>query len=198
MSESNVKIYVPPEKLWNFYIENNERCQEEMVLIAENTDTKYAIYITDDDGVLMISVCKGDCEPEYNEYAMSKDDCLNTVKRMLFQYLVPLSVVDGIASIYDDLPNTPDDNETVLSRQDIEDNIYEREDALCLALKDFLAVVLQEDDDMVLDTYGQTLIDETLNHFLEYLAEEQGLEIFRPMFIWDEATGNEIYTQFPY
>ena len=32
----------------------------EMILIAENTSTKYAVYMTDEDGQLMFSVCKGD------------------------------------------------------------------------------------------------------------------------------------------
>lgn len=199
MSASNMKVYVPTEELWSFYLENIERCENEMILIAENTDTKYAVYLTDEDGKLMLSVCKGTEEPEYEEYVLNDDDCANTVKKLLFRYLIPFKVVDGGAVPAKGPPDGTEEDEANLSRQDMEDKIYEREDELDLALKDFLAVVLQEEDgEAVLNCYGQALIEEILDHFLEYLAKEQCLEISRPMFILDEETGSEIYAQFPY
>lgn len=77
--------------------------------------------------------------------------------------------------------------------------MYEREDELDIALKEFLVAVLQvEDADALLAMCEQECIGEILNHFLEYLSNEQGLEVFRPMFILDEETGCEVYTQFPY
>ena len=35
----NVQVFVPANELWGFYTQNKKRCQEEMVLIAENTET---------------------------------------------------------------------------------------------------------------------------------------------------------------
>lgn len=198
MGTPNLKVYVPVEDLWGFYIENSQRCAEEMILIAENTSTKYAVYMTEESSQLMFSVCKGDREPEYEEYAMNDDDCAKTAKKLLLRYLVPFTVTDGRVSIPETLPDVDDDG-ACPSRQDIEDEIYEREDELDIALKEFLAVVLQlEDADTVLAACEQACIDEILNDFLEYLGNEQGLEVFRPMFVLDEETGCEVYTQFPY
>lgn len=198
---SNVKIYVPVAELWSFYLQNIGRCRKEMVLIAENTDTEYAVYMTDDDGTLMFSVCKGDDQPEYEEYALNDDDCVSTAKKMMLRYLIPVSFVDGRVVMPDNLPEglEDEDDELGLTRQDMEDEMYEREDELDLAIKDFLATVLQEPDtDRLIANYQQDFIDEVLDDFLRILAKDYCCEIFRPMFIEDAETKCEIYTQFPY
>ncbi len=197
MDAKGVKIYVPAGELWDFYVENSERCAEEMVLIAENTETGYAVYMTEEDGNIMFSVCKGEEEPEYEEYATNDDDCETTAKKLFLRYLFPVIIVDGrTVPQEEDLP----DGMQSLSRQDVEDEIYEREDELFMALQDFLAVVLQEKEDglTVADFYGDDMVEEVLDHFLAYLAKEMCLEIYRPMFKLDEETGSEIYTQYPY
>lgn len=201
MDASNVKIYIPATELWSFYLKNSDRCEKEMVLIAENTDTEYAVYVTDEDGTMMLSVCKGDESPEYEEYALNAEDCVNTAKKMMLRYLIPVTFVNGRVVMPDNLPEglEDDDGELSLSRQDMEDEMYEREDELDLAMKDFLAAVLQEpDSDRLLANYQQDFIDEVLDDFLRILAKDYCCEIFRPMFIEDEETGCEIYTQFPY
>lgn len=199
MSATNLKVYMPVDELWGFYAGNQKRCAAEMILIAENTSTKYAIYMTDEDGQLMFSVCKGDKKPEYEEFAINDDDCAETAKKLFLRYLVPFSVTDGQVSISEEFPNEAEDDDACPSRQDIEDEMYEREDELDIALKEFLVAVLQvEDSDAVLAMCEQECIGEILNHFLEYLSNEQGLEVFRPMFILDEETGCEVYSQFPY
>lgn len=193
----NVQVYVPANELWGFYTQNKKRCQEEMVLIAENTATSYAVYMTDDDGTLMLSVCKGEKEPEHEEYVMNDADCEASAKRLFMRYLVPFTVIDGKAVV----SNGPvlDEDGFSLSRQDMEDEMYEREDALDLAIKDFLAVVFQEDDgETVAAEHGEDFIQEVLHHILEYLTNEHCIQIYRPMFFRDDDTGSEIYSQFPY
>lgn len=86
----SLNICIPVNELWGFYTQNKKRCAEEMILIAENTDTKYAVYLTDEDGTAMLSVCKGDDEPEYEEYAMDADDMESLAKKLLMRY--PCSV----------------------------------------------------------------------------------------------------------
>lgn len=196
---SGVKIYVPADELWIFYIQNEDRCKKEMVLIAENTDTKYEVYLTVEDDVVMLSVCRGEDEPEYEEYVLNNDDCTKTAKKLFMRYLIPISIVDGKAVIPGELPEDQDDNTMGPSRQDIEDEMYEREDELDLAMKDFLSVVLQEPDiDLLIANHTQGFVDEVLDNVLSLLAIEFCCEIYRPMFIEDEETGCEIYTQFPY
>lgn len=183
-----VKIYVPANKLWDFYVQNKKRCKEEMVLIAENTETGYAIYVTEDDGSPMLSVCKDDEKPEIEEWVLDTADCEATAKKLLTRYLIPFTVIEG-GALAGDAPS---------SWQDAEDEMYEREDALDFAIQDFLAVVLQkEDGHEVAAEYGEGFMQEVLHHILEYLTDEHGIKVFRPM-LFTEDDGSEVYTDFPY
>ena len=89
-----------------------------------------------------------------------------------------------------------------MTRQDMEDAQYEREDELQLALCSFLAVVLGEemfcDETDIMEFYGTEFVNDVLDNFLEYLATEYNLQIYRPMIVTDEETGCEIYTEYPY
>lgn len=198
---SSIEIYVPASEVWSFYLQNNDRCMEEMILIAENTSTGYAVYITDQDGFPFFSVCKGDDYPEHDEYAINDEDCEKTAKKLFLRYLVPVSVINGMEVIQGKLPDglADEDEDEELSRQDMEDAMYERDDELDLAMKDFLAVVLQEPDtERLVANYHQSFIDEALDEILQLLAKEYCCEIYRPVFIEDPDTGCEVYTEYPY
>lgn len=196
---SGVKVYIPVDELWIFYLQNEERCKNEMILVAENTETGYAIYVTEEDGHFVISVCKDEEDPEYDEYVLNNEDCENTAKKLFLNYLVPVSVSNDKAVVSNDSFDDPDDDSPEPTRQDLEDEVYEREDELDIAMKDFLATVLQEPDiDRLVESYSQGFVDGVLDCILQTLAQEYGCEIYRPMFIEDEETGCEIYTQFPY
>ena len=194
----NVRIFIPPNELWKFYTQNKGRCQKEMILIAENTETCYAVYMTDDSGTLTLSVCHGDNAPEYEERVMGNADCEASAKRLFTRYLIPLIEINGKSALIGDITGDVDDDDFNPSMQDVEDEMYEREDELDLAIKDFLAVVLQEPDgEAVINEFGETFIQEVLHHFLEYLTNDHGIQIYRPMFFEDDS-GYEIYSQFPY
>ena len=45
---------------------------------------------------------------------------------------------------------------------------------------------------------NSAMIDEILDYFLEYLGFDCCLPVYRPMFITDEDSGCELYTEFPY
>ena len=192
-----VNIHVPADEVWSFFKKNKDRLEKEMVAIAENDDTDYAVYLTEDYGYPTFFVCKGDAEPEYEEGAISEDDCLKTARKCYSQYLFPVTVCSQ-KSFQEDDDN--DENETEDNTQDIQDIMYEREDELRMALCDFLQVVLLDDEENpdVESTYGSAMIDEILDHFLEYLGFEHSLPVYRPMFVADEDTGCEVYTEFPY
>lgn len=195
-----VRIYIPADELWWFYIQNKKRCQEELILIAENINTGYAIYLTDDRGTPMFSVCKGNDSPEYEEYIVDSNDCVETANNLIQRYLVPFTVIDGKAAVSEDAADAPgDESGSVLSKQDMEDEIYEREDELDFAIKDFLAAVLMEKNgDAVAAEYGKDFVSAVLHHILEYLTDEHGIEIYRPMFLWDDDAGGQVYYEHPY
>nr|DAZ22990.1 MAG TPA: hypothetical protein [Caudoviricetes sp.] len=192
-----VNIHVPADEVWSFFQKNKDRLEKEMVAIAENDDTDYAVYLTEDYGYPTFFVCKGDDEPEYEEGAISADDCLKTARKCYSQYLFPVSVCSQ-KSFQEDDDN--DENETEDSAQEMQDLVYEREDELRMALCDFLQVVLLDDEENsdIESTYGSAMIDEILDHFLEYLGFEHSLPVYRPMFVADDDAGCEVYTEFPY
>ena len=134
-----VNIHVPADEVWSFFQKNKDRLEKEMVAIAENDDTDYAVYLTEDYGYPTFFVCKGDAEPEYEEGAISADDCLKTARKCYSQYLFPVSVCSQ-KSFQEDDDN--DENEIEDNSQEIQDIMYEREDELRMALCDFLQVVL--------------------------------------------------------
>ena len=49
-----------------------------------------------------------------------------------------------------------------------------------------------------MEFYGTEFVNDVLDNFLEYLATEYNLQIYRPMIVTDEETGCEIYTEYPY
>lgn len=191
-----VNIHIPADEVWSFFHKNKDRLTKEMVAIAENTDTEYAVYLTEDSccsGYPMFAVCKGDKEPEYEEGAINQSDCTETAKKCYIRYLFPVIINDDRA-----IPEDNDDEE--MTAQEMQDNAYEREDELRLALCDFLQVVLQEGNDGtdIMDMYGSAFVDEVLDGFLENLSLEHCIPIYRPMFLTDEETGDEVYTEYPY
>lgn len=183
-------IHIPVEGVWAFFQQNKARLSEEMVVIAENEDTDYAVYLTEDDGYPLFSVCRGKADPEFEEGAISEKDCTDTAKRCYVRYLFPITV-KGDSPLFDE-----DD----LSVQDMQDTMYEREDELQLAMADFLQTVLQEGSDCtdIIDMYGTDMIDKLLDYVLEFIATGLCLPVYRPMFLTDDETGEEIYEEYPY
>lgn len=192
-----VQIHVPADKVWEFFQENKKRLKEEMVAIAENEDTEYTVYLTDEEGYPLFVVCQGDEDAEYEEAAYHAEDCETTATRFYYTYLFPV-VIDSEKSYPKDYD--PEDDDDYMTPQEMNDNIYQREDELRLALCDFLQVVLQEKGDSpdIEEEYGSAMIDEILDYFLEYLGFDCCLPVYRPMFITDEDSGCELYTEFPY
>jgi len=191
-----VNIHIQPEEVWSFFQKNKERLSEEMVAIAENEETEYAVYLTEDEGYPQFSVCKGDKEPEYEEGAISERDCTDTAKKCFVRYLFPV-VVSG-KKIPFDVDEDEDEDDPRFTKQEQEDAAYEREDELMFALGDFLQTVLREgaDGSEVIDTYGIQIMNEILDHVLEYLAYEHDFLIYRPTFLAEES--GECYVEYPY
>lgn len=198
----SAKIHIPADEVWSFFFKNKERCTEEMVEIASNDETKYAVYLTEDEGYPMLSVCHGDEEPEYEEGAISKDDCSETAKRMFVRYLFPITVTcDKAISKHSTVKYEEPEEDEDDSTQDMLDEVYQRDDELTLALCDFLQVVLEEDIDgaELLGTYGESVIAQILDEFLDSLASEHCFtNIRRPTFVTDPESGVEYYTEYPY
>lgn len=189
-------IHIQPENIWSFFQKNRKRLSEEMVAIAENDDTEYAVYLTEEDGLPHFCVCKGDGAPEYEEGAINEQDCADTAKKCCVQYLFPVTVTSRRGK-----PYAFDEEDAVadLVEPDQEDTIYEREDDLFFALYDFLNVVLQSDESNVdaAEIFDQDSLETILDSILEDLATNFGMPIYRPMMV-EDGNGCEVYTEYPY
>ena len=50
-----VHIYVAANTVWAFFQSHKDRLSKEMVVIAENKDTEYAVYLTEDNALPLFS-----------------------------------------------------------------------------------------------------------------------------------------------
>lgn len=181
-------IYIKPKSVWAFCKNNPQRVKEEIVTIAENTETGYAVTVTEEKGYPYIAVYHNDNdETEFEEIAINEPDCERTVEKAYLNYLFPVTIVDEKESI---IPE--EENESVL------DEIYEREDQLYLAMVDFLETVLNDDGNAIIEEAGRAAIEDILDNTLMYMAETYGFQVYRPTFITDEETGAEWFVEFPY
>lgn len=186
-----VQIHVPADQIWEFYKENEERLKSEFVLVAENTDTDYAVYLTDEKDDPVLAAAKIDGEVERKETCHDADSCEETAWIMYHSYLFPITVEKSESNDNEGLDDSSE-------RSDIDDMIYERHDELILAASDFLDAVLQLNDteESSLSVCGTDMIEDILEGMLESLSEN-GIPVYRPMFVEDED-GNEVFVEFPY
>ena len=195
------EIGLKPNQVWDFYNKNVARLADEMVSIAKNGHTGYEIFLTEEEGVPMISVYKDD-KMIYEEGAVSESDTEKTVREIYQKYLLPMVVVVTKDNKKNEETTTEEDgeepSEEEMTRMDQEDQIYEREDAIYLAFQDFLQV-LAEDDYSIKDTFQEEAeVNEIIDHIVEFLAIDHGIRIRRPMFIQDTDTGLEEFSEYPY
>lgn len=175
-------IYVGAGQTWDFFCDNHEQLEKEMVMIAENEDTEYAVYLTDDCGQPLFVVCKGDNPPERTELATDHFDCVETAELIYANYLFPVVI----------------SNDDTDDHSDMEDAQYIREDELRLGLEDFLAVVMQvEDNSAVEDELGTITIGSLMDEILCLIASYD-ICIYCPSFVVDEESGEEIFEEYPY
>lgn len=202
----STRIHIPADDVWQFFFDNKDRCRREMVEIAVNDETQYRVYLTDDNGYPMLAVCHSDDDIEYEEGAIDKDDCTDTVQRIFIRYLIPVDIGisgDGKKAFADfpadDIKVGNDEEDEGQERLDL---IYEREDELTLSLCDFLAVVFNMDGAggaELFNVISESEVSEILDDFLDYLNRDHGFtDIWRPTFIPDDETGEEFYTEYPY
>lgn len=182
---------------WNYYQQNKEELRDKEVVIAQNMDTKVSICLTESDNLPLFVVYSGEGKgekEEYSEYAVSASDCEHTVKEIYKRYLFPI-VVDTKA-------DESEDRFSDFDRAELEDIIYKRREIIRDALLRFLSVAVNTEDtdpdgSNFLLEYGNQLVDETLEYFLEFLGCEQGLDVYYPLLLVDED-GSEEFTAYPY
>ena len=173
-------IHLKPESIWDFYKANESRLNREMVLIAENTDPDEKVFLSCEDTLPYVYFFKN-----------GKRICSEGMVSYLDAKTTTLSYYEKFSPSKEEKPKKAE--KTV---GDLMDDIYEREDALDLALRDFLEVVLQRNEVSIRAIDVNTFTD-VLEDVLSVIAEH-GFPIYRPMFIADDDTGSELLVEYPY
>ena len=182
-SELGMNILLAPEKIWAWAQEPDTkiRLKSEMVLIAESECTGYEIYVSIDSKLVTLYVYDDD-KMEYSEAVVSAEDCKSTANRLFSKYLM--------------LNETK--HEGTLLDADMYDEIDMREDELMFAFLDFLSVACDCDMIAAFDAGYAEDVRDAFEDILARLAHEHGFLVYRPTFITDDETGDEMYIEYPY
>lgn len=185
----SAKIHVKPEDVWKFYNRNAEQLADQMVSIAENEDTGINVYLTEDSDSPQLVVTDNNDKVIHEEYLVSHPDAERSTKKIYEKYVVPIDTTPA---------SDDEDDDEEITRSDMEDAIYEREDEILMAFEDFLEVLMEESRDVLYDGYHDKQFDDLLNKVVRLIATESPVRVRRPMFLIDEVTGLEVYAEYPY
>jgi hypothetical protein len=185
----SVKIFLKPSEVWNFYESDIARMKREMVAVATNEETGYAVYLTDSGEGAVLEVHRNDQlvdSAALHDATIAKDIAAS----IYLEYLYPVTVTSGVA---EPCEQEPDEEDTELSEAELEDLIVEREDELLMALSQFLEVAVDGFD--YDEALGNGILDEILDGVCEYLTSEWALPVFRPAFV-ASSSGDKIFVEF--
>ena len=181
-----VQVSLWPKDIWEWAQrpEIKKRLKSEIVSIAESSLTGCEICVSVESNLVTLFVYRGE-EKVYSEAVVSSLDCMNTAQKLFNRYLPEHTKDDG-----DDDPD--------IDRIDLELEIDDREDYLRFSFLDFLSAACDCDMSAAYDAGYKDDIDDAFVDILSRLATEHGFGIYRPMFIVEDDTGDEIYTEYPY
>lgn len=170
-----------PDAIWGIINEMVE-CGEESRLIAESNDESIAIYIEAPgakDTHAYINVTENG-DNVFFEIIVNEEDCIESIERAY--------------SLFLDDEEDPDPCELEADERDAE--IEDREQSLIDAAEDFIAVLLDgctHKEAIVMKTFAELLVDAACKSL-----HRKGVDVYRPMYLEDEETGDIDYYEFPY
>ena len=199
-------IHLKPKEVWSFFEENETRLSKEMVAIAENRATEYFVYLTEEGGLPKLYVYKGDVAI-YGDWAASEVDCVETTKDIYTKYLFPIMMYSDDFPLNEEeelfMQEIMEEVDAPAPCQEMDDAIYERADELHFATRDFLEILFSCEGDLEEYCGGEEprlmeMIEDFLDTICLQFKEKHNISIYRPMWISDEETGEELFVEFPY
>lgn len=184
-------IHYEPTEIWDIFQCDKEKLRNTMKEIAENPDFDVTIFLTETDrGTQMFPniVVYMEGDQLYEEAAVNEGDCIQTVRKIYFEYLTEDRIINNVIASSD---KNADDTD-----HDIQDDIDKREDELDDAVFNFLTNILDCPLECITDEADE-IYEDFKEHALEYLARKWDLKIFRPMILEDE-NGEEFLEEYPY
>lgn len=186
----SMKVILTPSEVWSFFSENGFKFTSKVSEIAENKEFGVVVYLSAE-GINPNIIVTQDDVTIHEEVAISPIDCERIVEEVFDQYLTYM-----VFNAIDVCNTTPLPSPAVAVDNTInhDSEIETREAELDEALMSFLSVVVE--DERELDYLDPEIVDDIKDHFLEYLAKEYGLPIYRPMYLEDDD--GEWYEEYPY
>ena len=185
-------VYVGPEEMLPFYRDNKDRLKREQILVAENTKTQAQVYL-DIDEPLNRPLFRVFCGDEVKYESPSSESNIAFIAQAVFKNI-------------EDNGDTEDGDDDCLSEEDmqaVDDMIYEREDALELAVFDMLDVFLEQAEDNESQSDPESLnrrkkrIASDIVDTVAELLTNYDISIFRPTWI-DMEDGTMEAVDYPY
>lgn len=172
-----------PDEIWGIIKEMVE-CGEESRLVAESNDESIAIYIEAPgakDTHAYINVTENG-DNVFFEIIVNEEDCIESIERAYSLFLD------------DEEPSERSLLEEEADEREIE--IEDRELNLMEAAEDFIAVLLDgstHKDAIVTKVFAETLVEAACKSL-----HRKGVDVYRPMYLKDEETGDIDYFEYPY
>lgn len=182
-----IKISVESEDMADFFFQYRKELEKCQMLVAENTETGYKAYLTNDKGKAVFTIWDTDGDCVEDDSADSVVDLCDLAELGYLAYIYPTNSAD---------PDY-DEREHDEPHEDIDDTITEREDELKLATDDFLLTVYGDQYYDFAKSTDEEDLEEILDHFLIYLQEQYSIPIFRPTMI-EDGNGDEYCVRYPY
>lgn len=218
---AGTKLYLATNKIWSHYFLNIERLQDNEDCVAENKETGWSVYLTSNAIFPQLVVYFGE-RPMLYRIIQNEADCNRWATYLIMKFVAGVET-EGAPKKEEQKKEEPEKpkiidlqmnksvktEEAQMSIEDMDeeddeyqkiiDTIYEREDELSKAMGDFLAVAFCEEDyAAVVEGYGEPLINECVDDFMQYLFDKHGISAYRPTIDVDEETGCEVLKEFPY
>ena len=189
-----VEIRVPYDRTWSFFVENRQKLNNTMLLLASNMDvegTTTSIYMSEEDRFPQFVVFVDD-EPVCITEVCNAKQCVQEAKDLydrLYDDDDPDDILDQFCE-EDDAPATESDEEIENER-----SICYSEDALDQAFGGLLETIAEQDYYQRPD--ADKISDDIKELVCEYLYRKYNISVYRPMYLEDED-GKEFFVEHPY
>lgn len=184
------RIDVEPSEIWEYSLDHEDELLTTQHLMAKNDDYGTEIWLTMVSGSPELIVeCDG--SEIYREDIFNERDAKKTAERLYDEYL-SIKAIETMIDAEDNTVYVEDDPEEEYDDEQM--LINEREEEIDAAVRDLVNIVS--------DTGCYNLTDEAVDnlkeHFLEYMYRKWGISIYRPMYLEDDDTGEDYFTEYPY
>lgn len=185
-------VHYEASEIWEMFQARKDDFETKMEIIAENPEFGVVIYLTSETrgtATFPEIVVYMDDREEYSEIVVSESDCTQTVRKIYRDYLDDDRLVDKIIE---------EDKAEIAEQTAMEDEIEQRDGELYDAVTDMLDIFLNEKLDRIVGyKEADEITSDVIDHLCEYLYQEHGLSVYRPMILEDED-GEEFFEEFPY